>query len=169
MPRRKISQSDHLFLLSLPTYSNLCRRGKGLGIDYCHCMSCNSCMSMAVFKNHVCRSRALESDCPICSESLFDSPHPVRELDPCGHLMHSHCFATYSRYNYKCPICSKSIGDMTVYFQMLDSLLASERLPPEFAGRTQLVSCLDCGKSGFAPWHYVYHKCPHCSSYNTKT
>lgn len=28
---------------------------------------------------------------------------------------------------------------MSVYFQMLDSLLASERLPPEYAGRMQQV------------------------------
>ncbi|KAG1677148.1 hypothetical protein FOA52_000954 [Chlamydomonas sp. UWO 241] len=82
--------------------------------------------------------------------------------------MHSSCFAAYTRYNYTCPLCAKSIGDMTVYFQMLDSLLASERLPTEYAGRTQLVLCNDCGKSGFAPFHFVYHSCPHCRSYNTR-
>ena len=32
--------------------------------------------------------------------------------------MHSSCFATYIRYNYTCPLCTKSIGDMTVYFQV---------------------------------------------------
>ena len=52
--------------------------------------------------------------------------------------------------------------------QMLDSLLASERLPVEYAGRTQLILCNDCGKSGFAPFHFVYHSCPHCRSYNTR-
>ena len=53
----------------------------------------------------------------VCSECLFDSLQPVKEL-PCGHLMHSSCFATYIRYNYTCPLCTKSIGDMTVYFQV---------------------------------------------------
>ena len=53
----------------------------------------------------------------MCSECLFDSLQPVKEL-PCGHLMHSSCFATYIRYNYTCPLCTKSIGDMTVYFQV---------------------------------------------------
>jgi hypothetical protein len=36
---------------------------------------------------------------------------------------------------------------MSVYFQMLDSLLASERLPPEYAGRMQQVrhrACVWC-------------------------
>ncbi|GAX84312.1 hypothetical protein CEUSTIGMA_g11734.t1 [Chlamydomonas eustigma] len=148
-------------------FCNICRRGRGLGVDFFHCMDCNACMSLSLFKAHVCRSKAMEADCPVCSECLFDSVHPVKEL-PCGHLMHSSCFATYIRYNYTCPLCTKSIGDMTVYFQMLDSLLASERLPAEYAGRTQMILCNDCGKSGFAPFHFVYHSCPHCRSYNTR-
>eukprot|EP00955_Chlamydomonas_euryale_P029252 308349-Chlamydomonas_euryale.AAC.1 len=44
-------------------------------------------------------------------------PHTLQEL-PCGHLMHSSCFAAYTRYNYTCPLCSRSIGDMSVYFQV---------------------------------------------------
>ncbi len=133
--------------------------------------------------------------CVMCAQEL-----------PCGHLLHSRCFAEYTReqrhahtgththththmqahcckhmhrtptfdgtwyclrrlfalrawqvrnaptgtyvslsfsagYNYTCPLCSKSVGDMSVYFQMLDSLLASERLPPEYAGRMQQVGC----------------------------
>ncbi len=43
--------------------------------------------------------------------------HAVQEL-PCGHFMHSHCFGQYTRYNYTCPLCSKSLGDMAVYFQV---------------------------------------------------
>lgn len=69
---------------------------------------------------------------------LFCGLFSPQEL-PCGHFMHSSCFAAYTRYNYTCPICSKSIGDMSVYFQMLDSLLSSERLPPEYAGKMQQV------------------------------
>jgi zinc finger-like protein len=57
---------------------------------------------------------------------------------------------------------------MSVYFQMLDSILAAERLPPEYAGRCQQVLCHDCGKQGQAPFHFVYHACQHCRSYNTR-
>lgn len=32
----------------------------------------------------------------------------------------------------------------------------------------QEVLCNDCGKKGQAEFHFVYHKCPHCASYNTK-
>jgi zinc finger-like protein len=105
----------------------------------------------------------------VCHEYLFDSHAPIKEL-PCGHFLHSSCFAQYTRYNYTCPVCCKSMGDMSVYFKMIDSLLAAEaaRLPPQYAGRTQAVLCHDCGRSGPAPWHWVYHPCQACHSYNTR-
>ncbi|KXZ51428.1 hypothetical protein GPECTOR_12g390 [Gonium pectorale] len=148
-------------------FCNVCRRGRGLGVDFFHCMNCNACMSLSLFSSHKCREKCIEGNCPVCHEALFDSSQPIKEL-PCGHFMHSSCFMTYTRYNYTCPLCCKSVGDMSVYFQMLDSLLASERLPPEYAGRMQQVLCNDCGKMGFAPFHFVYHSCPHCRSYNTR-
>lgn len=63
----------------------------------------------------------------------------MQEL-PCGHFMHSHCFGQYTRYNYACPICAKSMGDMSVYFGMLDSILAKDvcDLPPAYACRSQV-------------------------------
>jgi zinc finger-like protein len=150
-------------------FCNVCRRGQGLGIDFFHCMQCNACMSLSLFNSHTCRERAMEGNCPVCHEYLFDSSTPIKEL-PCGHFMHSSCFAAYTRYNYTCPICCKSFGDMTVYFQMLDSLLAAERatMPVQYAGRSQAVLCQDCGKTGEAAYHFVYHACPHCRSYNTR-
>lgn len=150
-------------------FCNVCRRGKGLGVDFFHCMQCNACMSLSLFNSHTCRERAMEGNCPVCHEYLFDSATPIKEL-PCGHFLHSSCFAEYARYAYTCPICCKSIGDMSVYFQMLDSLLASERrsLPAELASKSQAVLCQDCGRVGEAAYHFVYHKCPACSSYNTR-
>ncbi|GBF95645.1 hypothetical protein Rsub_08627 [Raphidocelis subcapitata] len=150
-------------------FCNVCRRGQGLGVDFFHCMQCNACMSLSLFNQHTCRERAMEGNCPVCHEYLFDSHAPIKEL-PCGHFLHSSCFAQYTRYNYTCPVCCKSMGDMSVYFKMIDSLLAAEaaRLPPQYAGRTQAVLCHDCGRSGPAPWHWVYHPCQFCHSYNTR-
>ena len=51
--------------------------------------------------------------------------HCVQELR-CGHFMHTHCFVAYTRYNYTCPLCAKSLGDMSVYFRMIDSLVARD-------------------------------------------
>lgn len=71
-------------------YCNLCRIGKGLGIDYFHCMNCNACMSRSL-SVHICREKCFEDNCPICHEYIFTSSSPVKAL-PCGHLMHSICF-----------------------------------------------------------------------------
>ncbi|KAH6756963.1 hypothetical protein C2S53_009197 [Perilla frutescens var. hirtella] len=147
-------------------YCNLCRVGKGLGIDYFHCMKCNACMSKSLFV-HVCREKCLEDNCPICHEYIFTSNSPVKSL-PCGHLMHSSCFQDYTCSHYICPICSKSLGDMQVYFGMLDALLAEEKIPEEYSGRIQDILCNDCEKRGTASFHWLYHKCPNCGSYNTR-
>ncbi|GMH35139.1 hypothetical protein BSKO_03007 [Bryopsis sp. KO-2023] len=148
-------------------FCNVCRRGKGLGIDFFHCMECNACMHMSLFNRHKCREKCIECNCPVCNENLFDSSQPIKEL-PCGHFLHSNCFATYSQWNYTCPVCSKSIGDMSAYFQMLDSLLISDPMPPELRHLKQQIICNDCCKKSHVPYHYVYHSCGHCHSYNTK-
>ena len=63
----------------------------------------------------------------------------MQEL-PCGHFMHSHCFAQYTRFNYTCPVCSKSMGDMSIYFGMLDSIVARDLadLPSAYQMRQQV-------------------------------
>ncbi|URD72184.1 CHY zinc finger [Musa troglodytarum] len=147
-------------------FCNLCRLGKGLGIDFFHCMKCNCCLGMKLV-DHKCREKGLESNCPICCDFLFTSSMPVRAL-PCGHFMHSACFQAYASSHYTCPICSKSLGDMTVYFGMLDALLASEQLPEEYGDRCQDILCNDCDKKGLSRFHWLYHKCSFCGSYNTR-
>ena len=63
----------------------------------------------------------------------------LQEL-PCGHFMHSHCFAQYTRYNYTCPLCAKSLGDMSVYFRMIDTLVEHDcaSLPGPYKDRQQV-------------------------------
>ncbi|KAK8537558.1 hypothetical protein V6N12_043716 [Hibiscus sabdariffa] len=147
-------------------YCNLCRVGKGLGVDYFHCMNCNACMSRSL-SVHTCREKSFEDNCPICHEDFFSSTAPVKAL-PCGHMMHSACFQDYTCMHYTCPICSKSLGDMQVYFKMLDAFLAEEKIPDDYHDRTQVILCNDCEKKGTAPFHWKYHKCSNCGSYNTR-
>ncbi|KAJ6822278.1 zinc finger protein BRUTUS isoform X1 [Iris pallida] len=71
-------------------FCNLCRLGKGLGVDFFHCMKCNCCLGMKLAE-HKCREKGLETNCPICCDFLFTSSAAVRAL-PCGHFMHSACF-----------------------------------------------------------------------------
>lgn len=70
-------------------FCNICRVGRGLGIDYFHCMPCNCCLSMNLVK-HKCRERCLETNCPVCNEFLFTSTAVIKAL-PCGHYIHSAC------------------------------------------------------------------------------
>lgn len=147
-------------------FCNLCRVGRGLGIDYFHCMTCNCCLGIKLV-NHKCLEKSLETNCPICCDFLFTSSAAVRGL-PCGHYMHSACFQAYTCSHYTCPICSKSLGDMAVYFGMLDALLAAEELPEEYKNRCQDILCNDCDRKGSARFHWLYHKCGLCGSYNTR-
>ncbi|PNT16120.1 hypothetical protein POPTR_010G122200v4 [Populus trichocarpa] len=147
-------------------FCNLCRVGTGLGADFFHCMKCNCCLAMKL-ADHKCREKGLETNCPICCDDMFTSSASVKAL-PCGHFMHSTCFQAYTCSHYICPICSKSLGDMSVYFGMLDALLASEELPEEYRDRCQDILCNDCDKKGTAPFHWLYHKCRFCGSYNTR-
>ncbi|XP_010906998.2 zinc finger protein BRUTUS isoform X1 [Elaeis guineensis] len=147
-------------------FCNLCRVGKGLGVDFFHCMKCNCCLGMKLVE-HKCREKGLETNCPICCDFLFTSSAAVRAL-PCGHFMHSACFQAYTCSHYTCPICSKSLGDMAVYFGMLDALLAAEELPEEYRDRCQDILCNDCDKKGMTRFHWLYHKCSFCGSYNTR-
>ena len=61
-----------------------------------------------------------------------------------------------------------SLSMTAVPVQMLDRLLLNERMPEELAAKTQMVSCNDCGARSTVPYHFVYHKCLSCSSYNTR-
>ena len=120
-------------------------------------------------QEHKCVERSLESDCPICHVYMFTSTTPVMFL-PCGHCMHVSCYEEYTLTNYVCPLCSKSLGDMQLYFRRIDEVMETERMPPEFERYRSLVFCNDCERKSTTRYHFVYHKCqyPDCGSYNTR-
>lgn len=35
-------------------------------------------MSLELFNKHVCKEQSLKRDCPVCSDMLFESKHPVK-------------------------------------------------------------------------------------------
>ncbi len=91
----------------------ICRRGKGLGIDYFHCDTCQCCLRMDMQNNHTCRSGALNQNCPLCQELLSTSVLPSTFGKHCGHSMHHHCFMEFLRHgNYKCPFCTQPMVDL---------------------------------------------------------
>ncbi|KAG0264790.1 hypothetical protein BG011_006063 [Mortierella polycephala] len=129
----------------------ICRIGNGLDKDFFHCKKCNICMVIQFKGNHKCIERSLECDCPICGEYLFTSTTTV-------------IFMT----SYQCPTCWKALGDMSAYYEKIDSLLAEQTMPPEYANLFSIVLCNDCEVKSEAPYHFLYHKCDKCKGYNTK-
>uniref|UniRef100_A0A7S0ZKZ4 Uncharacterized protein n=1 Tax=Timspurckia oligopyrenoides TaxID=708627 RepID=A0A7S0ZKZ4_9RHOD len=145
----------------------MCRIGKGVGVDNVHCDKCNACVSVDAIQRHHCLERSLEVDCPICSGYLFTSTLPVVFMR-CGHTMHTHCFEEYTKTNYTCPLCCKSLANMSSFYARLDDILSKEILPPEYANRSSNILCNDCGVRSKAAFHFMYHKCGRCKGYNTK-
>jgi len=146
-------------------FCNVCRSGKGLGLDYRHCMRCNACVSLT--DDHHCIPQRLQGNCPICHESMFQSTEPLRGLK-CGHVMHLACFTNMRGHSYTCPLCKKSAEDMSEYFALLDSAIRMQPMPPAYAATTSNIYCQDCGKMGNIQYHFVGLKCQHCQSYNTR-
>jgi zinc finger-like protein len=148
-------------------YCNTCRMGLGLGIDFRHCMRCNACVSLEDHE-HRCIPQKLQGSCPICRETLFESTAPLRGLK-CGHVMHMSCFIDYRRRQfYTCPLCMKSMEDMTDYFALLDAAVRMQPMPMAYLSTRSNIYCQDCEKSGQCRYHFVGQKCPHCGSYNTR-
>ncbi|CDH48524.1 chy and ring finger domain [Lichtheimia corymbifera JMRC:FSU:9682] len=145
----------------------ICRKGQGLGKDFFHCKTCNVCMTISMQNNHKCIERSLESDCPICGEYMFTSRTPVTFL-PCGHCIHKPCYTAYSQTAYQCPTCLKSMTDMSAYFKLIDEEMRQQPMPEEYKSYVSTIFCNDCqSRSTNVPFHFFYHKCTHCASYNT--
>lgn len=143
----------------------ICRKGRRE--DFVHCDKCRGCISASFFPEHKCRDGALESNCPICNENLFGTTEPIHFMK-CGHAIHFWCFQDYTKNSYQCPICLKSVLDTTYLFKCIEDVLATQQMPEEYANKQSLVLCNDCEKKSMAPFHFIYHRCAHCRSFNTK-
>nr|XP_025604146.1 E3 ubiquitin-protein ligase MIEL1 isoform X3 [Arachis hypogaea] len=96
----------------------ICRVG---GRDnFFHCPTCGSCYSVNLQGNHPCVENSMKSFCPVCYEYLFDSIKGTTIMT-CGHTMHMDCFYEMAEQNqYRCPICSKTVFDMSRSWEHLD-------------------------------------------------
>lgn len=152
-------------------FCGVCRRGRGLGIDNHHCSRCERCLPLEVKDSHPCIPQGAKASCPVCMDELLHSITQVIIM-PCGHAIHGSCFDEYTKRKYTCPICCKSLTDMSGWFKALDERIELERkihpLREEMAARQSDVYCSDCQKKSTVRWHYRYHKCHCCGSYNTR-
>lgn len=139
----------------------ICRIG---GSDtFTHCSTCKCCMIVP----HKCTSDFLNNNCPICMENLFISQEGANTLN-CGHAIHKSCLKSYIKTNYKCPICSKSICDMTDYYELLTHEIENTPMPEEYADMKVKIMCNDCLKESDVKFHIIGMACLHCGSYNSK-
>ena len=88
---------------------------------------------------------------------------------PCGHCIHYKCHEEYIQTSYQCPTCFKSLANMSEYFKRIDNMLAQHTMPSEYEKWVSWVLCNDCEKKSYSKYHFLYHKCGECGSYNTKT
>lgn len=143
---------------------NVCRVGKGLGIDFFHCMKCNQCMSIKYkTTGHKCVENSAESDCPVCYEYLFTSTAPIKHLK-CGHLMHTSCYSEYMQKCISCPVCAKSLEEIAPLYKRLDAMLPQQNIP---GAHQFVVFCNDCNQRNKTPFG-LYLRCPNCHSYNIR-
>ena len=63
------------------------------------------------------------------------------------HLMHKICYNQYIDAGFKtCPICQKSIADLTHYWTSIDSFIQNNPIPSFFQQYRVQVMCRDCNK-----------------------
>jgi RING finger/CHY zinc finger protein 1 len=115
--------------------------------------------------SHACVEGAMHHDCPICFEYLFESTNDVSVL-PCGHTIHVKCLKEMEEhYQFACPLCSKSVCDMSKAWERLDMELATMS---DSCDKMARILCNDCGAISEVQFHLIANKCQSCKSYNTR-
>ncbi|XP_020241351.1 E3 ubiquitin-protein ligase MIEL1-like [Asparagus officinalis] len=136
--------------------------------NFFHCKKCGSCYSIGLRDKHLCVENSMRHHCPICYEYLFDSLNETRVLK-CGHTIHAECFEDMlSHAQYACPICSKSVVDMSTHWRKLDEEIRATVMPLDYRYKVWIL-CNDCSSTTEVLFHIIGHKCGDCHSYNTRT
>ena len=138
-----------------------CRKGKSQ--DFIHCQNCNACMA----KSHQCHSTInKENKCPVCLELLFNSTDAFT-VTKCGHSIHQKCFQKQlSKGLYQCPVCKKSLVDLSEHWNKLAEEIALVQMPEEYRDQDVSIHCNDCLETSTVKFHVLGMRCV-CGSFNT--
>ncbi|OWM71278.1 hypothetical protein CDL15_Pgr011405 [Punica granatum] len=137
--------------------------------NFFHCKKCGSCYSIGLRNNHSCVENSMRHHCPICYEYLFDSMKDTIVMK-CGHTMHCDCYnEMLKRDKYCCPICSKSVIDMSRTWKRMDEEIEATVMPEDYRDRKVWILCNDCNDTTEVYFHIIGQKCSHCKSYNTRS
>lgn len=106
--------------------------------------------------------------CPICLEELNDNNKLLR----CKHFMHKKCFydlLTNTKENeiMSCPYCKKSLLNHLYYKLRFNNLIEKNKVDEIYEKWISIIYCNDCNLKSNAKYHYKYHQCLNCKSYNT--
>ena len=127
------------------------------------------CISVSVFETHQCFKDKYKNNCPVCREDMFSSRQSPQDL-PCGHAIHAHCFRKLAGFDYRCPICKKTVvsqQSMAAAWEARARDIAEHPMPSDLQ-RVVDIMCNDCEtKSSSLQWHFLGIQCPQCSSFNT--
>uniref|UniRef100_A0A0D3FDS0 CHY-type domain-containing protein n=1 Tax=Oryza barthii TaxID=65489 RepID=A0A0D3FDS0_9ORYZ len=148
---------------------SLCNKEQDVQQDCSNCGACLGCCYSYVLKDsHHCVERAMHHNCPVCFEYLFDSTKDISALH-CGHTIHLEClYEMRSHQQFSCPVCLRSACDMSHAWQKLDQEVAASPMPVIYQKKMIWILCNDCGTTSNVQFHILGHKCPGCSSYNTR-
>ncbi|PNX82268.1 RING finger and CHY zinc finger domain-containing protein 1-like, partial [Trifolium pratense] len=115
--------------------------------NFFHCNKCGCCYSTLLKNSHSCVEGAMHHDCPVCFEYLFESRNDVIVM-PCGHTIHKSCLNEMrEHYQYSCPLCSKSVCDMSKVWEKLDMEIAATPMPEPYQNKMVWILCNDCGQT----------------------
>lgn len=137
--------------------------------NFRHCSECCMCISVNVFDTHRCFKDKYKNNCPVCREDMFSSRQSPQDL-PCGHAIHAHCFRKLAGFDYRCPICKKTVvsqQSMAAAWEARARDIAEHPMPSDLQ-RIVDIMCNDCEiKSHARNWHFLGIQCGQCSSFNT--
>lgn len=134
----------------------------GNKFDYKHCNTCKCCIFHTVYDTHKCITDRLKGNCSICLESFENGER--NNLMKCGHTIHYDCYTQYIKSSYKCPVCQKTIKDMSDEFRNIDRSIEFQPMPEM---KRVHIKCNDCEQKSKPYFHHVGLKCEKCGSYNT--
>jgi hypothetical protein len=138
-----------------------------IGEELYHCDICDKCWPN---ETHPCTKKLTSRDekCPVCLEELFTSKKSAYNMK-CGHQMHSLCFNDYIKTKYNCPICKKSLFDMTQHWEHMKQIKSTIQIPEEYMDIKLKVSCFDCEKeceTEFCIDNFL--ECKYCNGFNVQ-
>ena len=160
------AENERLNLANTSTNPRVGEEGK----TYSHCKQCDACFEdVHECTTNVKGANVRDEKCPICFEVMFNSREAFFFMD-CGHQIHHSCFteSLNQHSNYKCPICKKSVFDMSSIWASMKFEKERVIMPEEYRNITINIACNDCGERGSTSFHVVGKECMSCGSFNTQ-